>query len=178
MSFLGFRLSAMGIRLDSDRLSVIREFPAPQNKKKQQTFLGVCGYYRKFSVRHADFVGPFRDLLSSVGEWKGNESHSIAFQEMKNNFLKKVALSHYMPGKCFKVQTDASDVGISGILYQIDDEGEICIISLTSRVLTDAEMRYTTSEKELLAIVYSLMKFRMYIIGYRFEILTDHQALT
>lgn len=92
--------------------------------------------------------------------------------------MRAVTLSHHLAGKKFKLQTDASDVGISGILYQVDDEGEIRIISLASRVLTACETRYTTSEKELLAIIYSVMKFRMYLIGWKFDIVTDHQALT
>lgn len=97
---------------------------------------------------------------------------------MKDNFLRAVTLSHYLPNKPFNLQTNASDLGISGILYQIDDENQIRIISLTSRVLSDAETRYTTSEKELLAIIYSLIKFRMHLIGWKFNIQTDHQALT
>lgn len=106
------------------------------------------------------------------------ESHSLAFQELKDNFLQAVTLSHYLPNKRFRLQTDASDIGISGILYQEDDNGDIRIISLASRVLTQCESRYTTTEKELLAIIYCLVKFRMYLLGWKFEILTDHQALT
>ena len=104
--------------------------------------------------------------------------HSKAFERLKHNFNKAVTLHHYLPDTVFKVQTDASDVGISGILYQIDHEGNPRIISLVSRVLTQCEYRYTTSEKELMAIVYSLIKFRIYLVGRKFEITTDHTALT
>lgn len=102
----------------------------------------------------------------------------MAFRNIKENFLKSVTLSHFLSGKCFRLQTDSSDIGISGILYQVDDEGNNRIISLASRVLTQVEYRYTTTEKELLAIIYSIIKFRVYLIGWKFEVITDHQALT
>lgn len=178
VSFLGFQISPEGIRADSNKLSVIADFPAPKDKRQLQAFLGMCGYYRRFSVRHADFVGPFRNLLSKEKKWNWTEGHSLAFEEIKGNFLKSVTLSHFLPNKKFRLQTDASDIGISGILYQIDDNDDIRIVSLASRVLTQVEYRYTTTEKELLAIVYSILKFRTYLIGWEFQIITDHQALT
>lgn len=178
VSFLGFKLSYGGIQADPERLSVINNFPCPTDKRQLQAFLGVCGYYRRFSVRHSEFVGPFRNLLKDGSKWDWTKIHSRAFRDFKNNFMRAVTFSHYLPHKKFKLQTDASDIGISEILYQVDDNGDSRIISLASRVLTQCKSRYTTSEKELLAIVYCLMKFRMYLLGWKFEIITDHQALT
>lgn len=63
------------------------------------------------------------------------------------------------------------------MLYQLDSDGEPRIVSLTSRVLTKYETKYTVTEKELLAIVFSLLKFRRYLIRVKFEISTDHKAL-
>ena len=85
-----------------------------------------------------------------------------------------------MAGVPFKLQTDASDVGIiNGVLYQVDDEKYGRIVALQSRVLSKYESRYVTTERELLAIVYyCVLKFRMYLIGLQFEIVTDHKALT
>lgn len=76
------------------------------------------------------------------------------------------------------MQTDASDRGISGILFQIDDCENKRIIAVVSRGLASAEVRYTTTEKELLAIVYSLLKLQVYLLGQPFVIITDHLALT
>lgn len=75
-------------------------------------------------------------------------------------------------------QTDATDQGIAGILYQIDKRGNHNVISIVSRCLTRAESHYGTTEKELLAIIYSVNKFRIYLIGVPFTIVTDHQCLT
>lgn len=97
---------------------------------------------------------------------------------MKNAFVNCVKLYHYIPGATYELQTDALDVGISGILYQIDQNNEHRIIALVSRCLTVAEFNYTVTEKELLAIVYSIIKLRISLIGVKFEIITDHKGLT
>ena len=156
VAFLGFILSAQGVEVDPEKLNL----------------------YRRFSVRQANFVEPFRELLQGGVAWMWNEGHSRAFVALKKNFTRCVTLSHYLPNAPFRLQTDASDIGLGGVLYQIDDQDDPRIISLASRVLTKCEFRYTTSEKELLAIIYSLIKFRIYLIGPKFHIITDHKALT
>ena len=90
--FLGFILSSTGVRADPEKLRVIEEFPAPRNKKQLQAFLGVCGYYRRFSIRHANFVEPFRELLSGDTPWIWDDRHDRAFQALKDNFLRSVVL--------------------------------------------------------------------------------------
>ena len=102
----------------------------------------------------------------------------MAFLELKNHFMNCVCISHFVPGVVLELQTDASDIGISGILYQRDGDERLCTVALTSRVLTKYERNYTVTEKELLAIVYSVLKFRYYLIGATFNIVTDHKSLT
>ena len=176
--FLGIFLTHESVILDPSKLQVIQNFPVPKSKQQLQSFLGVCGYYRRFSVRHATFVDPFRDLLSQDTLWGWTEKHGLAFERLKKNFLDCVALSHYMPNVKLKLQTGASDIGISGVLYQEDADGSPRIVSLISRVLKKYERNYTVTEKELLAIVYSVLRFRYYLVGTSFDIITDHKSLT
>lgn len=178
VKFLGVIIDREGVRVDPEKVDTIQNFPIPRDRKQLQGFLGVCGYSGKFVRQHVDYIVPFRDLLKPNVSWSWTESHDQAFEAMKRNFLNSVVLHHMLPGKGFRLQTDASDMGISGVLYQVDSEGESRIVALTSRVLTKCEVRYTVTEKELLAIVYSLLKFRRYLLGTSFEIVTDHQALT
>lgn len=96
---------------------------------------------------------------------------------MKAAFVDCIQLKHYVPGQIYRLQTDASDVGISGVLYQLDLDGNHRIISLVSRCLNEAEAHYSTTEKELLAIVYSVTKLRIYLLDQRFLIITDHKGL-
>ena len=173
MPFLGFILSSEGVRADPDKLQTIEKFPVPQTRQQLQAFLGVCGYYRRF-----------RDLLSGSKDWDWTEKHSSAFDQLKRNFMNAVVLSHYLPNSRFKLQTDASEGGISGILYQFDSEENPRIISSQPRTfvrffrVSKHERNYSTTERELLAIVYSVLKFRYYLVGAEFDIITDHKSLT
>jgi len=92
-------------------------------------------------------------LLSSKSNWSWNDNHKEAFIKLKENFIECVYLKHYLINKKFYVQVDASDMGICEILFQTDDEGEKRIVSLVSRTLSHCELHYTTTEKELLAVV-------------------------
>lgn len=175
--FLGFMLSYEGIKPDPNRISTITNFENPKNKNQLQSILGVCNYYRRFAIKHNNYVTPFRDLLGDGTDWLWTDKHTQAFTLLKQNFVKAVCLSHVIPDIPFRVQTDASNYGIAGILFQTDSDKNHCIISLASRCLTPTEMNYTTTELELLAIVYSISKFREYLIGQTFEIVTDHKSL-
>lgn len=128
--------------------------------------------------KHANFINPFRDLLSSKNKFKWERNHDIFLQELKENFSQAVSLSHYMRNKQFCMQTDASKKGISVILFQVDNEGHERIIAIVSRCLTLHEVNYTITELELLAIIYGLTKFQKYLLGNKFKIYTDHSALT
>ncbi|XP_043471737.1 uncharacterized protein LOC122504619 [Leptopilina heterotoma] len=110
--------------------------------------------------------------------WEWTSQHDEAFKIMKLAFVNSVKLSHHIPNSMYKLQTDASDIGISGVLYQFDHENNPRIVSLVSRCLNSAEVNYTTTEKELLAIVYSITKLRTYLLGEKFEVITDHKGLT
>ena len=178
MPFLGFIITREGVAPDPSKVEKITKFQTPRTRRQLQQFLGVCNYYRQFGMRYAEHVEPFRDLLSKDVNWDWTENHTRAFEKLKMSFVNCVALSHVIPGAKYTLQTDGSDTGISGVLYQTDASNNLCIVSLVSRCLTKAEKRYTTTEKELLAIVYSVMKLRVYLLGVRFEILTDHKSLT
>lgn len=171
-------IDGSGVRADPEKLKTIQDFSPPQNRKQLQGFLGVCGFSRRFVVKHADFVSPFRELLKPNTKWDWTQDHDNAFSQIKLNFLHTVTLSHVIPNCKFRLQTDASDAGICGVLYQEKSEEDLRVVAITSRVLTKCELKYTVTEKELLAIVYSLLKFRRYLLGMKFDIVTDHKALT
>ena len=170
-------MSIDGIKLDPSHIKIIEEFKAPKNQPLLQQFLGFCNHYRRFVLMHSECINPFRELLKKDATWLWTKKHSEAFNKLKKIFSSSVCLSHAIPDAPFKVQTDASCVGIEGILSQIDNENNHRIISIANRCLTSTESRYMTTKMELLAIVYCVEKFRDYLIGTKFEIITDHKSL-
>lgn len=170
-------MTTKGIKPLSDKLEMIAKFAEPKNKRELQQFLGMCTFYRQFTVKHSELINPFRKLLGDKGPWEWTTIQLKAFENMKSAFVKCVELSHFIPEARFKLQTDASDVGVSSVLYQCDGDGNHRVISLVSRCLNSAEMNYTTTEKELLAILYSISKLRVYLLGTQFDVITDHKGL-
>jgi len=110
-------------------------------------------------------------------ESPGTQSERKAFQEIKNVFSKQVSLTHPDFNKTFCVQTDASILGLGAELFQVDHNNARHTISFASRILIAAEKNFTISELELLGIVFTCQKFRIYILEYPIELYTDHQAL-
>lgn len=178
LAFLGFDLSTTGIAPNPARLDITRNFLEPRNKRNLQQFLGCCNYYRQFSIHYAKYVEPFRELLRKDSVWRWTDEHRQHYLAFKENFLRTVTLRHIEPNRPFRLQTDASDLGSCGVLYQMDDDGNPGLVSIVSRCLTLAEKRYTVTERELLVIIYAISKLRVYLVGVHFTIVTDHQCLT
>lgn len=178
ISFLGMIVTPSGVKPDLRKVQSILEIPEPRSRQELQKFVGVCNFYRRFSVSHSLLLEPLRELLQTNKEFTWKQTHSTAFEKIKNNFANCVALNHFHPEWRSYVQTDASIAGISAILYQKTPDEDNMIISVTSRLLTKYETNYTTTELELLAIIFALVKFHTYLYGNEFTIITDHQALT
>ena len=178
ISFLGFVITSKGVIPGPENLETIKNFQEPRNQKQLRQLLGVCNYYRRFSLEYNKIVEQFRDLLKKDATWEWTDKHSQNFNNLKKSFIRTVCLTHIIQNATFYVQSDASDYGIGGVIFQRDDNNEKRIVSIVSRCLTNAEINYTTTEKELLAVVYTVTKFRYYLIGVRFEIITDHKGLT
>jgi transposase len=115
-------------------------------------------------------------LLKKGQKWNWSEAAQLAFEELKTKLVKAPILSCPDFSRPFCLQTDASYSGLGSVLTQ-NLEGEEKVIAYASRSLTDAEKKYSVTEKELLAILWSIRKFRPYLEGYNFEVVTDHFAL-
>jgi len=100
------------------------------------------------------------------------------FEELREKFAHSIYLVQPDNNQDYIINTDASVKAIGAVLMQRDKEGRSNIVSTASRVLTPAEQKYTTCEFELLAIVYALRKFRIYIHGHKVTLNTDHKSLT
>ncbi|PNF35697.1 hypothetical protein B7P43_G17396 [Cryptotermes secundus] len=100
------------------------------------------------------------------------------FEKLRASFANSVQLVHPRPDFLYATYTDASKLGISSVLMQESDSGEKLIVSSASRVLSPTERKYSTCEQELLAVVYALQKYRVYIFGHKVTVYSDNKALT
>lgn len=176
--FLGHIISEEGVQPDPSKISSITEFPTPNNLKGLRAFLGLTGYYRRFSPEYAKAIQPLLELTRKHVRWKWEQQHTDAMNDVKGLFRCNIMLHHPQKTGKYVIYADASDYAVGSVLYQEDEQQELRVIAYASRVFKGAEKYYSTSEKEILAIVYALKQFRYYIYGTHFEIHTDHQALS
>ena len=177
VKFLGYILSEKGILPDPEKVAAIERFPRPNRPKDIRAFLGMCNFYRRFQPEFANLAKPLQRLIQKDVTWSWNSEEEIAFNTLKDRFLKSVMLSHPDPKLPFVLQTDSSDIGLGGVLYQENQQGEEFVIQFISRSFRGPELNYTTTEKELLAVVHCLKKVRLYLLSTTFVIRTDHKAL-
>ena len=118
------------------------------------------------------------ELLKKGVKWSWNDDLERVFNEIKLLFSSFVLLNYPEIDKPFYLQTDAGDVALGAVLFQLHADGNPCPIIYASRTLKGAELAYYTTEKELLAIIWALQKSRSYIMGRKIIIRTDDKALT
>jgi transposase InsO family protein len=177
LSFLGHRVSAAGVEPDPAKLAAIDQVVAPKNVDQVRAFLGLVGFYRRFVPDFARIAEPITKLLRKETEFIWDREQELAFQTLKAKLMTAPILRFPDFNRKFRVQTDASGVGIGAVLAQDDDDGNEHPVAYISRALSPAESRYSVTEQECLAIVWALKKFRPYVYGKNFEIITDHWAL-
>lgn len=177
LKYLGYVITCEGICPDPERVDTIKGFPAPRNIKGLQSFLGLCNYDRNFCENFSSAVEPLTRLLRKKTKWAWNEEQQHAFERIKKILSNEIFLYHPDQSLDFFVQTDASEYGLGAQLYQRATDGRRCVIAYASRLLLDREKAYTSFEKEVLAAVFALKKWRTYLLGRRFHILTDCRAM-
>ncbi|KAF1333204.1 Pol protein, partial [Globisporangium splendens] len=175
---LGCFVGKSGVRVDPEKVKAIDDWPVPKNVKQLRQWLGLANYLHKYTHNYAALVQPLTQLLKKDVEWKWSKDHQTAFEEVKRSLREAPVLALPNHDKPFHVVCDASDYAIGCALMQHDDEGHERVVSYQSRQLRPAERNYPVHDKELLAMKYSLVKFRVYLLGEeRFAIYTDHTSL-
>uniref|UniRef100_A0ABD2W5F9 RNA-directed DNA polymerase n=1 Tax=Trichogramma kaykai TaxID=54128 RepID=A0ABD2W5F9_9HYME len=176
VKYLGYVLDGDGLRVDEDKVAPVMNYPAPTDLKSLRRFLGMLGWYARFIPNDEEMKLPLLKLTKKNAEWIWAEEQQRAFEALKKALTEAPVLARPDFTRPFIVQCDASAFAIGGVLSQVFDDGEHPIVYV-SRVLTAAERNYTTSEKECLALLWTIRKLRPYLEGYRFIAVTDHSAL-
>ncbi|XP_042071499.1 uncharacterized protein K02A2.6-like [Haplochromis burtoni] len=180
ITFLGHVISKEGLRPSQHHLTAIAEAPAPKDMAALRSFLGLSSWFSKFIPDYATLVEPLRQLLKTdmKVELQWNEAAHESFSNLKKLLLESPALAVYDPDLPAFITTDASDYGLGAVLTQLHPDQVERVVAFASRTLSPAERKYSTTEKEALACVWAVERWRTYVWGRRFTLRTDHQALT
>ena len=173
---MGHIISEKGIEVDKEKIDLISKLPTPTNVKTVRQFLGHAGFYRRFIQDFSKIAKPLYKLLEKDAKFEWDAECQQGFEELKD-YLTTAPIVRAPDWQFpFEVMCDASDLAVGAVLGQ-RAEGKLYVVYYASKTLNEAQRNYTTTEKELLAVVYALDKFRAYLIGAEIIIFTDHSAL-
>lgn len=177
VQFLGHTVTEDGVKPNNDKIEVIKLWPVPKNEKEVRQFLGILGYYRRFIKDFAKVVKPLTSLLRKETDFEITPQILECFNKCKMLLTLDPILIYPDFSKEFVLTTDASDFAIGAVLSQ-GIIGKDRPVAYASRTLNKTEEKFSTTEKELLAIVWAVKYFRPYLYGRKFKLFTDHQPLT
>ncbi|GJW98399.1 reverse transcriptase domain-containing protein [Tanacetum coccineum] len=173
---LGHKISKSGIEVDKAKVDVIAKLPHPTSVKGVRSFLGHAGFYRRFIQDFSKIARPMTHLLEKETPFVFLKECIEAFNILKKKLTEApilVAPDWDLP---FEIMCDASDYAVGAVLGQRKTK-HFQPIHYASKTMTDAQAHYTTTEKELLAVVYAFEKFRPYLVLSKTIVYTDYSAL-
>ena len=155
----------------------IKELKEQKTDKELKSFLGAIQYRSKYIENFSAQTDNLRQLLEEDRKWNWTAEHTKAFEVLKQKITEIRCLAHYISDYPNIITTDASTKGHGATLWQEQPDGKLKPIRFASRFLSDTEKKYAVNELKLLAVVWGLEHFRLYIYGKPIKSLTDHQAL-
>ena len=172
LNYLGYTVDGEGIRPDFNRVAAFRDAPRPSSVKALQSFLGFTQYYAKF-VRNFSLVArPLFDLVAAGDPFEWTDEAEKAYNALMDAILQGPTLRSFQTNRRSEVIVDASETTIGAVLEQ-DSHPVVCI----SRRLSKAEVNYSQTQREALAVVWAVRRLHKYLFGSNFLLVTDHKAL-
>lgn len=176
LEYLGYEISENGLRPGQKKIDAVTRYKEPSNIHELRMFLGLTSYFRKFVNNYAILTYDLYRLLKKDCEWNWGPSQQTAFDKLKQILTERPILALYNPNAETEVHTDASSKGLAGILLQ-KCNNDLKPVAYYSRKTTKEEAFYHSFELETLAVVESLKRFRIYLAGIHFTVVTDCAAV-
>lgn len=181
IEFLGHLVTPEGVQPLDNKVQALRDFPRPTSLRKLREFLGLLNFHRRFIPNVARIILPLTEMLKSNKapsaplEW--TSAADTAFEEAKNALANATMLVHPLPNAPMRLITDASSNAVGAVLQQFQQDSW-CPLAFFSQKLKPAETRYSTFDRELLAVYLGIRHFSHQLEGNDFHVLTDHKPLT
>ena len=177
VEYLGHRIDAQGLHPTLEKVRAVQEAPQPMNVSELKSYLGLLSYYSKFLPNLSTILAPLYKLLKHREPWHWTNKQKQAFENSKKLLLSSQVLVHFDPSLEIHLACDASAYGIGAVLSHQMPDGTEKPIGFVSRTLSETEKKYSQLEKEALSCVVGVTRFRSYLWGRHFTLLTDHKPL-
>lgn len=177
VAYLGHIISENGVKPCPKKIEAVKNFPVPRCKKDVKSFLGLVGYYRRFIKNMARIAKPLTVVTKEHRTFFWGQEQQKSFERLRDLICTEPILQFPDFSRPFVVTTDASNFAIGAVLSQ-GVIGSDRPIAYASRTLSPAECNLSTTEKEMLAIIWAVEYFRPYLYGNNFTLVTDHKPLT
>ena len=179
IKFLGFIVGSGEKGIDPEKAEVINKLRVPRTKKEIRGFIGFTNFYRAFIPSYAQLIAPLTDLLKATLPELAEitTEHINIFERVQKILFARPILRAPHFDRPFIVQTDSSYGAAAGILAQLDESNQISPIAFVSKKFSESEKRYSVAEKETFAIVFTVVKFKFYLLANAFTLYTDHKGL-
>ena len=172
VNFLGVVIRPEGIKMEKEKVKGVLEWLTLKCVKDIQKFLGLANYYCQFIENFTAIARPLHDLVKKDKKWEWTEKQGEAFEELKRRFTKELVLAALDIDKKMRMEVDASDYTMGGVLSMECGDGLWRPVAFLSKSLNETERNYEIHDKEMLAIIRGLEAWRHLLEGaqYKFEI--------
>jgi hypothetical protein len=178
LEFLGHIVGRGKLKPEAQKVKKILALEIPKSKRQIRALMGLISYYRRYVQNFAAVTKPLTDLIKSGAHkriiWTKDCADALRVVQQVLSSSPVLVLPDI--SRPFTVRTDASSFGIGAVLFQTHN-GDLHPVTCVSRKLLDRETRYSTIERECLAIVWALTKLSKYLWGRKFDLETDHKPL-
>lgn len=174
--FLGHVVSKEGVLPNPENIDKVVNWPVPRNVSDVRAILGLGSYYRRFVPNYSRLVHPLTQLTQKKIKFVWTRDCQAAFDELKRTLVSAKIMAYPRDEGEYILDTDACGTSIGCVLSQVQD-GVERVIAYSSKTLAKAERNYCVTERELLAVKYFIAYHKTYLLGRKFTVRTDHQAL-